>query len=261
MLVLYIMSTSQHHGKSFESGVVYAGLKCADRPHRFSIVRSNTAKFDIPSYEDPLGEGIPTSVKTMKDGRGRIDLADALRISNFRLHSKTDELVDPPPHMVRLVVGIFHQAGARKVFHEAREYLVTRQEWNRLWGGIPHEEVERFSKLVKEGGRDAARAAARRFNARLREIYPYAFIGLNPKISDKNNAKGQFVRQRRVQCGVKLKDLEAVIEDKSRIRVYATRTPEHSTRAAYLQPVSNALWDTDLTFPFDLESSSRTFNV
>lgn len=238
--ILRDMSASQHHGFDLES------LLLAEFPRRspdvvlpsVALSHGYTARFDVSSFLDPYGTGIPTSIKTAKyrGPRTLICLADATRI--VRLSEE--------PHM-RLMVALYRQEGNEKVFSELREYVVTGEEWAELCGHVPPEDIEAFARDLVGRSSENAREQARLWKKDLTHNHPSA-MRWNPKIDSKN--------QRRLQCSVPLQDLEAIIRDRSRIKVFGQAMDQH-VRPGYLRPQSERLWGRGLRFPIRLASEAR----
>lgn len=237
------MSASQEHGLEIERRIKKDMLQRSKGvfPAHLPVEPGHTAKFDVPGYVDPYGKGIPTSVKSAKARQldALVYLADATRIADLRNHETT-----------RLLVALYDQEGDRKVFREVREYLLTGAEWKKLMGNVPAGALEDFNQAIRVPSADRARRFARQWKASLAERYPAAKMRWNPKIDSKN--------QRRLQCSVYLRDVEAVIADKSRIRVFgAPKDPVGVVRPPYLTPVSRYLWGNGLRFPLSLASAPR----
>jgi len=237
------MSASQNHGFIVEN------LLLAEFPRRskdtlvpnLALDRAYTSRFDVAGYLDPYGLGIPTSIKCAKfrGPRTLVNLADATRIVKL----------GEEPHM-RLMVALYRQDGNQKVFAELREYVVTGEEWSNLCGRVPPEDLEAFAKDLTGRSTDDARGRARVWKKDLATSYP-SKMKWNPKIDSGN--------QRRVQCSVTLHDLESVIADRSRIKVYG-QALDRQVRPGYLRPHSERLWGTGLRFPFCIDSPARQRN-
>ena len=241
------MSASQSHGLEIEKRLRAEFQRYTQQwlPDRLPIETEYTARFDVPGYADPEGRGIPTSIKSAKlrHGNALVCLADAPRIA---------DLVNFP--LTRLLVALYEQQGNQKVFHEIREYQVTGPEWDRLLGGVPAEALMAFHQAIRQPDAEQARRTARQWKQHLAQEFPDALIRWNPKIDSKN--------QRRLQCSVHLKDLEGVIQDLSRVRVYGVpHDPPGVVRPAHLQPLSPQLWHEGLVFPVALDSPPRTWPV
>jgi hypothetical protein len=233
------MSASQNHGFEIET------LLLAEFPRRKQVVapdltlqHEHTARFDVSSFMDPYGNGIPTSIKTSKytGPRTLVYLADAVRIVNMADESR-----------MRLMVALYRQVGGEKVFSELREYVIEGAEWAQICGNAPPEDIEAFALDLKGGDHLHARERARRWQQEMRAAYPSA-IRWNPKIDSKT--------QRRLQCSITLQDLEAAIKDPARIKVFGEAIDDRP-RPGYLRPQSNRLWGRGLRFPLHLASAPR----
>ena len=211
-------------------------------PSRLELEPGYTARFDIPGYADPYGRGIPTSIKSacFKHGFGQalLHLADAVRIV---------ELANV--ETMRLLVAFYEQAGAQKVFREVREYLITGDEWGTLAGHTPVAAVEAFATALKVSSADQARVLGREWQRHMADRYPQTALRWNPKIGK---------QQRRLQCSVHLRDLEAVIADPTRIKVFgAPLDPPGMVRPPWLRPVSRHMWGDGMRLPVVIASGPR----
>lgn len=236
------MASSQQHGfvvedlfkKEFDRHATHAGVSPPQITSRY------TAKFDIPAHRDPYGQGLPTSVKTSRFSGPKtlVCLSDAVRIAG---------LAEVP--RMRLLVALYQQQGEQKVFSEVREYLIEADEWRKIMGDVPVEMIEDFHLALKEPDHKKARAVAREWKKKLADEFP-SFMRWNPKIDSKN--------QRRLQCSVRLEDIEAVIVDKSRIRVFGQPFKQPSApRPAYLRSKGRKLWGDGICLPFKIASPPR----
>jgi len=238
------MSASQQHGLEIERlfKAEFERSSSAWLPSHLPVETEHTARFDVPGYMDPNGQGIPTSIKSAKcrHNNALIYMADAMRIADLANFEKT-----------RLLVALYEQRGDRKYFWEVREYIVTGAEWEKLTGGVPPELLSEYSQAIKAESPSEARLQARQWKLRMQELFPEAPIRWNAKV-------GTHDRQRRLQCSIHLRDLEAVIEDKARIRVFgAPQDPVGMVRPVHLQPISRHLWGHGLRFPLIIQSAPR----
>lgn len=238
------MGASQQHGLDIERllKAEFGRHARSVMPSHLPISTAHTARFDMPGYMDPYGRGIPTSIKSAKcrHNNALIYMADALRIVDLANFGTT-----------RLLVALYEQQGDHKYFTETREYLITGAEWERLTGGVPPELLTEYSKAIKAGSVKEARAHARQWKLRMKELFPDAPIRWNAKIGSSDG-------QRRLQCSLHLRDIEMAIEDKSRIRVFGSPVdPPGMVRPLHLQPLSRHLWGHGLRFPVILASPPR----
>jgi hypothetical protein len=180
------MAASQHHGFVFEQHVrqeVDRRLGPNARPPA-GFQADPTARFDLPAWRDPTGQGIPTSIKVAKrpgSNRVRVDLADARR---------TVALAEVP--MLRLLVGIYGQKGQEKVVDEVREYLIPGECWAQATGEVPPATVARFHDSLKIGAHQQARERAREWKQALARDYP-GIVRWSPKIDSKHQRRLQAV--------------------------------------------------------------------
>ena len=145
---------------------------------------SHTNKWDIPSKKGRL----PISIKTTKNNT--IGLSDARRIFSIDCDWK-------------LIVGVYKQSGDLKKFVEIREYVLTADIFDTLKGNVSIDEIEDFHNTLlsfQKGQHKKARLWARNRKNELKDRL--SFIKLNPKIDSKN--------QRRLQCSIKVTDLDSV---------------------------------------------------
>lgn len=237
------MSASQQHGLEIERRIKreFQRLNTGWLPTHLAIDPEHTARFDVPGYVDPYGQGIPTSIKSAKlrNGKAIICMSDATRIADLTSLETT-----------RLMVALYEQEGPRKVFREVREYLITGEEWRTLTGGVPADILASFNEAIKLESATKARAVAKKWKARLAKDYPDTPMRWNPKIGSGN--------QRRLQCSIHLGDLERVVQDPKRIKVFgAPKDPPGRLRPPYLRPVSRHLWGNGLRLPIVLDSPPR----
>lgn len=240
------MQSSQQHGfvvedllkKEFDRYAFHQGI--APPP----IYTRYTAKFDVPSHRDPYGKGLPTSIKTAQYSGPKtlVCMSDAVRIVGL----------GQVPQM-RLLVALYQQEGDQKNFCEVREYIVQGDEWKTLMGDVPAEVIEDFHNDLKHPDHKKARSIAREWKKRVRNEYP-SDMRWNAKIDSKN--------QRRLQCSVRLEDLERAILDKNRIRVFGKPFPpkKDEKKPAYLREKSRRLWGNGLCLPFKVHSPVRARN-
>jgi hypothetical protein len=149
---------------------------------------SHTNKWDIPAKEGRL----PVSIKTTKNNT--VGLSDARRIFDIDCDWK-------------LIVGVYKQSGSFKQFVEIREYIITANVFDFVKGTISGEEIENFHNTLlsfPKGHHKKARLWARNKKNELQS--KSSFITLNPKIDSKN--------QRRLQCSIKMTDLDSIITPK-----------------------------------------------
>jgi hypothetical protein len=235
------MTSSQDHGFALENKLALEFERYVTRHGVRPPVSSTeyTARFDVSAHRDPYGQGLPSSIKTSKyiGPKTLVCLSDAVRISSLSEVPK-----------MRLLVALYRHQNDKKVFSEIREYLIEGKEWAKLMGGVPPDHIESFSKAIKIPDASSARARARVWRDRIAQAYPGA-MRWNAKIDSKN--------QRRLQCSVRIEDIEAAIVDKSRIRVFGTALPTVDPRPAYLRPVARRLWMDGMGLPFSVSSPPR----
>lgn len=170
---------NQLHGKVFEN-LVQAASGCP--------VQNFNALFDLPAMYDDYG--MQVQVKTVNEDRNTIDLADASRFWRN----------DAPIH---LIVGTYTQVGLSKVFYAISEYILGKNDLAVLKGKLPSWEVERMHSEVrsyKRGEHEMARSYAQATKDLLVATYGKTPAILRPKIDNQS--------QRRIQCSVKLADLD-----------------------------------------------------
>ena len=223
------MSASQNHGFEIER-IILADMGQRSRlSKKVPLTSSHVSRFDAPGYSDPYAQGIPTQIKTAKKtSRGAlVCLADATRIG---------QLADVPK--TRLLVALYEQKGNKKEFSEIREYILTAAEWNAAIGGVSAEVLQMFNAAIKVKDTTAARQVAKSWKAQLAADHPSA-MRWNAKIDRKG--------QRRLQCSIHLADLEKLVKDRRRIRVFG-RVPGAT---------APRLWGNGTTFPIVLSSPPR----
>lgn len=239
------MAASQQHGLDIEQRIreEFQRRNRSWLPSRLPLEPGYTARFDVPGYVDPYGQGISTSIKSAKlqswTGNALVCLADATRIADLTTFDTT-----------RLLVALYEQKGNQKIFREIREYLITGAEWEKLTGGVSAELMAEFNREIKISSATRARLMAKKWKARLAEQFPDTLIRWNPKIDSRG--------QRRIQCSVHLRDIEKVISDPARIKVFGSpKDPPGVVRPLPLRPISRHLWGDGLRFPIVLNSPPR----
>ena len=243
----FIMSASQQHGLEIER-LIKEQFQSRNKnllPTSMPLEQAHTARFDVPGYVDPYKKGIPTSIKTAKirNGSALVCMADANRISDLINFKET-----------RLLVLLYQQKGDYKIFNEVREYIVTGDEWESLMGGVPLDVINSFSKAIKVPEKEEAKKIVKEWKEKLAELFPSTLIKWNAKIDSHG--------QRRLQCSINLTDIEEIIADKKRIRVFgAPKDPKGFIRPDYLRSVSFHLWNDGMRFPFPLKSEVRKRKV
>ena len=218
------MAASQDHGFMFEKTIlneVVQRLGPAGSPPP-GMPSDPTARFDLPAWRDPTRAGLPTSIKMTKNQTNpKIDMADAKRIVG---------LAGVP--MWRLIVGIYDQVGDEKIVSEIRIYTISEEIWSEVTGDIPPILVSRFHDSLKEGTVEEARVAAKKRKAKLtREVT--SILKWAAKI-DKS--------QRRLQCTLPLKPLEALILERGEGEIQVYGVPKGTNRPDHLKPLSPRLW-------------------
>lgn len=191
-------SKNQLHGLTLEDIIRKSGRF----PGAETLRCMPTAKVDIPAEFDQH-YGLATSIKATK--RTIIDLGDARRI--------WQQIQNEP---IRFLIGRYAQFTNMKTFGEFLEVHTSPTMAADLLGDITLEDVERFhfeiglSNFPKGDHANARRWAKE--HKRLLESRTGA-IQLHPKIDSKS--------QRRLQCSIDIKRLEAIaLKHKQYIRVY-----------------------------------------
>ena len=224
------MAASQQHGFEIEKIILQDMYKRSRLTKKVPLSHSHVSRFDASGYNDPYAKGIPTSIKTAKrsaSGDALVCMADATRIG---------ELTTVP--MMRLLVALYDQKGNNKVFSEVREYLITAGEWKKAIGGVSSDVLKMFNEEIKVDDPTEARQIAKDWKDSLAEEHP-SVMRWNPKIDSKG--------QRRVQCSIHLRDLEALIKAPQRIRVFG----------AVSGAIAPRLWGNGALFPISISSPPR----
>ena len=173
--------TEQGHGLAFETYIKAA------YPNSSNQKRKNTSIYDIEKKFDKV-ENLSTNIKTKKNSRKVIDLADARRA-----FSNNEDF--------RLLVLEYEQKGIYKVPSKLYEFFITKEEWSAFKGNIPLEIIESFHNDLTQfivGKHKEARIYAKARKKEITHTYSSAFI-LNPKIDSKD--------QRILQISIKLANL------------------------------------------------------
>ncbi len=169
---------NQLHGKMFEN-IIQKAHGCP--------VQNFNSLFDLPAMYDDFG--MLVQVKTIREGRDRIDCADASRFWRNQ---------EP----IHLFVGHYRHDGLIKVFYRVDEYMLGISALRKLKGRVPTWEVERVHAEVRSyphGEHFEARDYAHSSIALLEATYGAPGIMLNAKVDDKT--------QRRIQCSILLRNL------------------------------------------------------
>lgn len=184
------MASNQLHGKKFEDVVKSTFSGASDNK------RKSTSIFDIESFYDK-DKGLNTSIKTKKKRKNNnevFELADARRIFSF------DE-------DYRMLVGLHEQKGDRKEFGVIIEYIIKKENLEKLRGCLSYDEVEKFHSDISsfEAGKEGQKKGRTYCKNNKPDLQKRTLITLNPKIDSKN--------QRRLQCSIKRKVLEDALPD------------------------------------------------
>jgi len=179
------------HGKSFENMIKAANgifsWAAADRK------RSPNDRFDI-SADDDRKFGLPTSVKSTQN--------NTVSLSDARLFWQSFDFV---PY--RILVGLYKQEGAIKVFRVIHEIILRDKYRTDLLGSIPASEINKFHDGLRGfgAGQDEQSRARVWAQERKQELMPnIGKVTLNPKIDSKN--------QRRLQCSIHLSNLTEILD-------------------------------------------------
>lgn len=178
--------SNQLHGKTFEDIIKSEFRGSADHG------RKTTSIFDIESCFDKK-LNLNTSIKVTKLNKYNNEtfpLSDARRI--FSINED-----------FRMIIGFYEQVLNVKVFSKIIEYIIRKEDFEKLKGALTLAEVSDFH----EGLRSFEVGKHRQARLYHRKIKPSlqlkTNIILNPKIDSKN--------QRRLQCSIKRKVLESVL--------------------------------------------------
>jgi hypothetical protein len=191
-------SNNQLHGLTLEDFV----RKSGKFPGAEKQLCSPTAKVDIPAGFDPQN-GLPTSIKATK--RSVIDLGDARRIW---------QQIQAEP--LRFLIGRYAQFTNKKTFGEILEIHTSPCMAQDLLGDISLKDVEYFHRGIglsnfPKGEHARARRWAKEHKSLLENRI--GAIHLHPKIDSKS--------QRRLQCSIDIKRLEAIVlKHKQYIRIH-----------------------------------------
>lgn len=180
------MACNQMHGKNFEDLIKSTFRGSSDQG------RLSTSVFDIEANFDKE-RNLNTSIKvTKKSNKNKevFPLSDARRI--FSLDED-----------FRMLIGLYEQNGERKVFSSVLEYIIKKEDLDKLKGDVTLEQITDFHETLKtypEGKHRSARVFHKKRN---KELKPHTMISLNPKVDSKT--------QRRLQCSIKRDVLESVL--------------------------------------------------
>lgn len=172
----YIDKTEQGHGHAFET-MIKAGF-----PNSSNKSRSIISKFDIEKNFDKV-LNLPTSVKTTKNKT--IGLADARNA--FKINED-----------FRMLIVQYEQKNELKVPKKLYEYIISKENWEKIKGKMPLNEIEDFHNHLTsfaKGEHVSGRKFAQEKKKELNEKYDCAII-LNPKLDSKS--------QRRLQASISI---------------------------------------------------------
>tara|TARA_R110000772_G_scaffold99174_3_gene198932 strand:- start:40576 stop:41232 length:657 start_codon:yes stop_codon:yes gene_type:complete len=177
----------QQHGIDFENLIHHAWHGISKSEYEKKIPGGYTSKWDIM---EGIHSDSNVSVKVTKsDGIGFGDI--------LRLYKATKE--EP----FTLVVGCFFQKSKTiKSYYEILEIYFEPKYHKLLWGGITLKEIESFVDYVKNisPGKESQSINQKIWKEKREDMYKKrGLISIDAKIDSKT--------QRRVQCGVKLKEL------------------------------------------------------
>lgn len=179
----------QSHGYAFERAVIRQMWGVRERTSA-----GYTGEWDIPAEDNRFRPGVPVSIKCIQWGNG-VYLGDAVR----------QRSVTEPFEMV---VGFYEKetGGATARLKAVHHLKIDPADWNRWWGSVPLEDLQKLDRAIKRGSIEEARALAKPEAARLRELSDV--FDINPKI-DRS--------QRRIQCSIPFRVFHRVVLGQSGI--------------------------------------------
>ena len=185
----------QNHGVLFEDNVIRAITGLSKDEYQNKLENAYTASMDVVKGIESEAD---YSIKVSKDGKS-IGCGDLLR---FMRHSRDGEFI--------MVVGAWQQVTPTvKRYDCIYEFDIKPEYYKLLWGGITEEAVLPFVDYVKSipPGKEGQLAHQRLWKQKRKETYDTYGQGLC-----KIDAKVDSKKQRRVQAGLKIKDLIATKE-------------------------------------------------
>jgi hypothetical protein len=177
------MAEVQAHGNKFEDLKIQELTGLSKKEYDKMKPNGYTSPFDlmkgiIVSYD--------ASVKST--GKNTVECADILK----RMSEKE----------YRLIVGCYKQQGPNKVFHTEYEFLITPEDYSKLWGSMTYESVKPFVDYVKSipDGRESQKNTSKNRKTLKKQVQcKNSLMKINPKVDSKT--------QRRVQCSFKLDEM------------------------------------------------------
>lgn len=190
------MSTSQLHGKEFES-IILNALGYPQAAARATDV------FDIPLVLSSKRAGSLKLSKSESDVMGTtVHLSDACRVWNWRTLMDLQCLSSNSVPVIQLIMGVYDQDGDKKVVHSIYELplVLTAETMAKLYGSVSLDEVFAFHQGLRAEFHPDHEEARMWASAVLERLAPrLGCITLNRKIDSKG--------QRRLQCTAKLHDI------------------------------------------------------
>lgn len=180
---------SQRHGFDFENKIVYQITGLFKEEYEKKLENKYTASMDIVKgiYSDN-----DYSIKVSKNGKS-IGGGDIIR---FNKHCKEG---------FKLIVGCWNQKNeSTKVYNCVYEFDILSNDYEKLWGLIPFNELKSFVDYVKSippGKEEQEKNIIvwKKKRSDLYNKYGKGIIDIAAKIDSKS--------QRRVQCSMKVEDL------------------------------------------------------
>lgn len=189
------MSDNQLHGKTYEDHLKSVFPGSADHE------RSLQSAWDIEAEYDKIAK-LPTSIKTTKKAKAgsktRVELADARKFWSI------DE-------SYRMLVAVYDQKGGMKQFHTLYEFLITKDEHQKILSPISFSEVEGFHNNLLSYGRGFHEQCRTFAKQKKLQLQSNAIVQLNPKIDSKT--------QRRLQCSIYLSSLVSSVKTQTMYQV------------------------------------------
>tara|TARA_Y100000296_G_scaffold24942_1_gene29372 strand:+ start:1297 stop:1953 length:657 start_codon:yes stop_codon:yes gene_type:complete len=187
------MTESQDHGFIVEDITIRSHTGRSKKEYEKLIDGGYTSEFDI--VKDVGGASFNASIKVSKDGKN-IGCGDILRMYNATKYYEFTMIVWP-----------FEQIGKEKKFDEVYEFYIDPSYHKIFWEGLGEEKLKDFDNYIKNipNGYEGQQFHIQLWKDRRQELYENLGRGLMSI-----DAKVDSKKQRRTQCGFKIKEIKNV---------------------------------------------------
>jgi len=177
------MAEVQQHGNTFEDLKIRELTGISKNEYDKLKPNGYTSSFDLVE-----GVMLPYNGSIKTTGKKTVECADILK----RMLEK--EYI--------LIIGCYRQQGGHKVFNIEYEFIITPDDYDKLWGAMSYEKVKGFVDFVKNipHGRVGQKNTLKERKLLQEQVQcKNSLMKINPKVDSKN--------QRRVQCSFNLDEM------------------------------------------------------